>query len=171
MDCMRKKLSHEMDSCDKSVDRINFWVISLMHRYSSANFKKFMELGIHPGQLPVLKTVQENEGISLRELAKRLHVKPPTVTVTVKRMERAGLLCKKSDTEDLRISRIYLTEKGKSISAGVIAQMEENERILTRGFSEEELQTLRDFFERMIENLAQTGTAEKTDRRQKGLSR
>lgn len=134
---------------------MNYWIIRLIHRHSSVNFKCFQKLGIHPGQLPVLKTVYEREGISLRELANVLHVKPPTVTVTVKRLEKTGLVYKQGDQEDLRVNRIFLTEKGKSINKEISALLDKNEKILTAGFSQEEKEALYGFFERMIENLDQ----------------
>lgn len=144
---------------------VNFWLIRMMHCYTSLSFKKFMELGVHPGQLPVLKNVYENEGISLRELAKRIHVRPPTVTVTIQRLEKAGLVYKKGDPEDLRVSRIYLTEEGKNIKMEVEALLDESERILTQNFSQEELVTLRSYFRRMVENLVQAGADSCMDRK------
>lgn len=134
--------------------RVDAWVVRLMHRYSSMNFNKFKELGLHPGQLPVMRLLQEHEGISLREMAEGLHIKPPTATVTVKRLEKAGMVCKRNDSEDMRVTRIYLTEKGKSITSEIHELMEENERILTEGFSRKEILQLCGFFRRMTENVA-----------------
>ena len=51
----------------------------LMHCCVSANYKRFLGIGIHPGQLGFVKAISEHEGISQRELAEGLHVKPPTV--------------------------------------------------------------------------------------------
>lgn len=149
MDCVEKKCG----------DVITPWFFRLMHGYSSLNFMQFKELGIHPGQLPVMKNVYEQEGITLRELAKRLHIKPPTVTVTIQRLEKSGLVYKTADESDQRVSHIYLTEKGKEIQREIISLMEEDEQILVKGFSEDELQQLRSYLDRMIENLAQAGVA------------
>lgn len=140
--------------CKEDIRNMNYWIIRLIHRYSAVNFKCFQKMGLHPGQLPVLKTVYEKEGISLRELADVLHVKPPTVTVTVKRLEKTGLVYKQADQEDLRVNRIFLTEKGKGITKEISVLLDKNEKILTAGFSREEKETLYSYFERMIENLA-----------------
>ena len=125
-------------------DRIILWLVKMMHVYSSMNFTKFTVLGIHPGQIPVLSMIAEHEGISLRELADTIHIKPPTVTVTVQRLEKNSLVCKKPDPADQRVARIYLTEKGEKIKQEIKGLFEENERILTTGFSEAELNQLRD---------------------------
>lgn len=42
--------------------------IRLMHRYTSVNYKRFLGIGIHPGQLAFVKAISEHEGISQREL-------------------------------------------------------------------------------------------------------
>lgn len=146
--------------CRDNIDEkcpMNSWFIRLMHQYSAINFKRFMDLGVHPGQIPVLRAVHENEGISLREMADLLHIKPPTVTVTVKRLEKAGFLYRKQDWRDSRVSRIYETEKGKAFSCDIQAQVHESERQLLEGFSEEEKEQLCEFFRRMSENLVKKG--------------
>ena len=83
-------------------------------RYFMAKcFGQMQGLGIYPGQIPVLGMVSKKEGLSQKELAEILRIKPPTVTVSVQRLEKAGFLYKKPDEKDQRIARIYLTEKGK----------------------------------------------------------
>lgn len=134
---------------------LNALVFRLIHRYGSLNFCEFQRLGVHPGQLPVFAILREHEGISLRELADSLHIKPPTVTVTIQRLEKVGFVSKKPDEKDQRVNRIYLTEKGKNLSEEMLLLVHENERILMEGFTEEELGLLKDFLNRMIENLAQ----------------
>lgn len=127
--------------------------IRLMHRYTSVNYKRFLGIGIHPGQLAFVKAISEHEGISQRELAEGLHVKAPTVAVAVRRLEKAEIICRRPDPKDQRISRLYLSERGREIADETIRCLEQNEQVLTSGFSDEELEQLRDFFRRMSENL------------------
>lgn len=135
-------------------DSLNFLVFKLIHRYGSLNFGRFQKLGIHPGQLPVFSILSRQEGVSLREMADLLHIKPPTVTVTIQRLEKAGFVCKKQDEKDQRIARIYLTEKGKNLGEEILALVRENEQTMMEGFSEEELVLLKAFLRRILENLS-----------------
>ena len=64
-------------------------------------FGQMQELGIYPGQIPVLGLVSGRDGLSQREIAKILHIKPPTVNVSIQRLEKAGFLYKKPDEKDL----------------------------------------------------------------------
>lgn len=140
-------------------DSMHSHLMRLWHRYSAMNFKKFTELGIHPGQIPVLGMVHHKEGITPKELAEAIHIKPPTVTVTLQRMEKSGLLYREADPADLRMTRIYLTEKGRSIVDDMAVQLREDEKILVRGFSETEVKALRGYLERIMDNLVQADGA------------
>ena len=82
-------------------------------RFMGKCFGQMQELGIYPGQIPVLGLLAYKDGLSQREIAEKLRIKPPTVNVTVQRLEKAGFLYREADEKDQRISRIYLTEKGK----------------------------------------------------------
>lgn len=125
----------------------------LMHRYTEVCFVQLKHVGIHPGQLPFLKIIKYSEGISQSELATRLHVKPPTIAVSVKRLEKAEVIYRRPDPDDMRISRIYLTEKGMELAGQIEVLLEANEKALAAGFSEEELELAKCFFDRMVQNL------------------
>ena len=101
-------------------------------------FGQMQELGIYPGQIPVLGLVAKKDGLSQRELAKILHIKPPTVNVSIQRLEKAGFLYKKPDEKDQRVTRIYMTE---------------NEAVMMEGFSEAEQCLLRRFLEQILVNI------------------
>ncbi|WP_234702334.1 MarR family winged helix-turn-helix transcriptional regulator [Clostridioides difficile] len=55
------------------------------------------------------------DGQSQKELADKRKVKASTTTVMIKRMEKAGLVERKQDEKDQRVSRIFLTDKGLEI--------------------------------------------------------
>ena len=93
--------------------------------YVEKCFGKLKGLGIHPRQMPILAVLWKEDGCSQKELASQLGVKPPTVTVSIQRLEKIGIIVRKQDEKDQRISRIYLTEEGKAI-----LKLEEGEKIV-----------------------------------------
>ena len=115
-------------------------------RFMAKCFGQMQELGIYPGQIPVLGLLAHKDGLNQREIAEKLHIKPPTVNVTVQRLEKAGFLYREADEKDQRISRIYMTEKG-------MKKVQDNEKILLDGFSEEDLCLLRRFLDQITENI------------------
>ena len=70
--------------------------------------------GVHPGQFFCLRVVSEHDGISQRELADELHVAPPSVSRMLQNMERAGLVERRDDERDQRVTRVYVTERGRA---------------------------------------------------------
>jgi DNA-binding MarR family transcriptional regulator len=111
------------------------------------------ELGLYRGQPPVLFALWEREGATHGELAARLHVKPATITKMITRMEKAGFVERRSDPEDQRVSRVYLTDAGRSIQHRVEQVWHTIEEETFEGFSAEERDLLQRFFLQMLENL------------------
>ncbi|MDW8802156.1 MarR family transcriptional regulator [Clostridium sp. A1-XYC3] len=73
------------------------------------------KVGVYPGQPPMLYALHRKNGQSQRELAEKLKIKPATITVMLSRMEKAGLVERKQDPDDQRISRVYLTDQGQEV--------------------------------------------------------
>jgi DNA-binding MarR family transcriptional regulator len=111
------------------------------------------ELGLYRGQPPVLFALWEQEGATHGELAARLHVKPATITKMIKRMEKAGFVERRSDPQDQRVSRVYLTDAGRSIRERVEQVWRTLDEETFEGFSAEERDLLQRFFLQMRENL------------------
>ena len=96
---------------------------------SSAAFRAFMgtlrlhrrlmmqalaDRGIHPGQAMCLRLLIGNEGITQRDLAKAMHVAPPTLTRMLNSMEKAGLVRRRPDAADARLTCVELTDAGRA---------------------------------------------------------
>ena len=128
-------------------------ILDVSHKFLQRNFEKAAKLEVHPGQIPIIRFLSEHEGASQRELADLLRIKPPTVNVSIQRMEKSGFVYREPDEKDQRVTRIYLTEKGKTIDKELGQLMEENEKIITSGFSESELCLLKRMLHQMMENL------------------
>jgi DNA-binding MarR family transcriptional regulator len=127
--------------------------VALAHRNMVG--QKMRVLGLHRGQPPVMFTLEKHEGMSNSEMAKFLNVTPATLTNKIKRMEKAGLVIRKRDPEDERISRIYMTEKGQGIMNQVKISMQETETVLLNGFSEAEIEDLREKIRRILGNISE----------------
>jgi DNA-binding MarR family transcriptional regulator len=70
-------------------------------------------------QLTVVKLLETVGDISLSELSERIRAQNSTVTGIVDRMEREGLAQRVRSTEDRRVVRIRLTDKGMALAKEV----------------------------------------------------
>ncbi len=103
------------------------------------------EAGLHPSQYHLLTLLNASQGLSQHEIAKQLLMKPSTLTIMLRRLERDGMVEKKRDTDDKRVFRIYLSPRGEErLQEGnrKFAQLEEE---LYRNFSTSD----RDLLERL----------------------
>lgn len=97
----------------------------------------------------VLDHLSRLEGRSQRELANHLHVEAPTLTRHLDRMAMAGLIKRRKDPDDRRVTRVDMTTSGRSHyrrMAGVIGDLNS---ALTSLMTEDELQKLVDLLERL----------------------
>ena len=108
------------------------------------------------------------EGISQKEISQALRISPPTVAVSIKRLEKAGIIERRADGKDQRLSRIFLTEKGRAVTGKVRECIKEKEKALFKGFSESEVCLLRRFFLQMIQNLEEDDNEKDIERHNKG---
>ncbi len=111
------------------------------------------EIGVYPGQPPMLFILNQEDGLSQKKLANKLKIKPSTITVMLKRMEKANLIVRKKDVKDQRVSRVYLTEKGKKVCEDTIKVVKQIERECFKDFTEEEKETLKSLFLKMKNNI------------------
>lgn len=129
----------------------------LMAQVVKANHNRMQallgKLGLYPGQPPVLFMLWEEDGRMQVEFCDKLDLKPATITVMLKRMEKAGLLVRRADAHDLRVSRVYLTEKGRQLQDKVEEVVGTLEQECFAGFTAEEKVLLRRFFIHMRNNL------------------
>jgi len=113
----------------------------------------FETVGLYRGQPPMLRVLAEREGVSHSELAARLDVRPATISKMLNRMERAGFLTRKPDTEDQRVSRVYLTEQGRAVQSEMCRLLRTMAQETFAGFTLEEQGLLRRFLLQIRENL------------------
>ena len=112
------------------------------------------EIGLHVGQEMILVMLLDNEGITQTKLAERMMIQPPTLTNSLKRLEREGFVMRRPDLEDQRISRVHMTNKGHDLMATVNETWNKLEEESFEGFSLEERVLLHRLIIQTYQNLA-----------------
>lgn len=140
---------------DNSIFHLLIKVFKAHHKKTHQLLKK---LDLYRGQPPLLHLLWKKEGRTQKELSEKMHSEPATIAKMVRRMENEGFVVKKTDEEDRRLSRIYLTDKGKEIRQKVKEVEDEIEEICLQGFTEEEVILLRRFLIDIKNNLTDNNT-------------
>lgn len=134
---------------------------TFFHMYMSCVKKEFRKRGLtpvgNPGILFLLRHKSENMVASQREIADKLGISAPTVAVSIKRMDKAGLVHKVADETDLRRNLITLTESGCEFVDGSKTAFDAVYKHMFQGLSKQDQEQLRTLFLRIITNLATMG--------------
>lgn len=93
---------------------------------------------VHHGQESLLVALHFLNGETQKKLAEAIGIKPATMTVMIKRMEKSGLVKKEQDKKDQRTTRIYITEKGEEEYQKVRLISKKVEAEMFRNFTVEE---------------------------------
>ena len=112
------------------------------------------EVGLHKGQPMLLRALYRKDGVPQSYLAKELTIKPATASAMVKRLEKKGYVVRKRDAVDERISNVYLTDLGRGLSTQLRSYQEQMNTMLFDGFKDSEKIVMKDFLNRILENLA-----------------
>lgn len=111
------------------------------------------EVGIYRGQPPIMGLLYQHDGMSQKEMAGALNLSPATMTVTLKRMEKAGLVCREMDEHDQRILRVHLSEQGRQMWLKSADQIRCVTEELLEGFTPEEERQMREYLFRIARNM------------------
>ncbi len=101
----------------------------------------------------IMRELAHKDGVSQLYLVQKTHLKAPTVSVVLKRMEDEGLVTRVQDTADQRIVCVYLTDLGRAHNRRVWERLLALDAVLMNGFDETETKQLLGFLMRMRENI------------------
>ena len=125
----------------------------LIRMYYSRIQSQLAEVGLYRGQPPILMLLYKNDGMSQKEMARALNLSPATMTVTLKRMEKAGLVLREMDEHDQRILRVHLSGKGREMCETGESRIGVVTAELLEGFTLEEQQQLNEYLGRVARNM------------------
>lgn len=93
--------------------------------FEQALLARIRPLGIVPGQFPALLELWERDGRTQAELLQRIDVEQATLALTLKRMERDGLIRREPHPSDSRARIILLTDRAKALREEALRCAEE----------------------------------------------
>lgn len=113
------------------------------------------KLGIPHGYRHILFSLKNEDGKTQYEISQLTHLKAPTVSVALQKMENDGLVKRVTDESDLRQSRVYLTEKGRRTHELLESNLVTCEKNTLATLSAEDEEILRKLLLKMRNNLTE----------------
>ena len=143
------------------------WLIrDLEHLHMLVASDILAEYDLHSAQPRILGTIarmnrtKDNgaRGATQKDIADALQTSPAALAMSMKRLQKAGLIEKREDETDLRVNQIHLTEKGKQIHNESLSKIVEIDQHMLEGFSAEETAQLFHYLNRLYDNLKKQQT-------------
>lgn len=125
----------------------------LLHLSKYQAMKRMETLGLKPSQAGILFILNCEGELSQRSLADKIGIKPPSMTVALRKLEERGYIRREQDEKDQRIVRIRLSEKGRECIESLKGIMSDMEEVLYQGITPEEMMLFRRLVLEMRENL------------------
>lgn len=140
----------------KSEETLDILLRQVGKAHSNKINKILEKVNLHRGQPIMLTLLYREDGVPQSNLAREMVITPATASAMVKRMEKAGFIIRKRDSKDERISNVYLTEAGRNISSQLSELQHDMDKIVFDGFSNEEKENMRNYMERILENIKES---------------
>ena len=127
---------HEIETSMREAQLLFTAILGQMEKSS----KGMMGMPINISQLKALSAFDEDKPYSMGDLCQLAQVKMPSMTEVVDRLVAEGFVERVRDTEDRRVVKVQLTERGKN-AHGSILQTREQELLNIFGCLDEKERT------------------------------
>ena len=101
----------------------------------------------------VMSHLAVNESLGQLDIVNLTHLKPPTVSTLLRRMEGEGYITRVTDERDKRAIRVALSEKGRAFDREHLRRLSTNDHQAVAGLSADEQKTLEALLLRVRDNL------------------
>lgn len=125
-------------------------LVRQMHRFSH---KVEHRTGYRREQARLLHVISEDEGITQRELAEIMDVRPSSMTAMIAKLEQFGFIMRKQDERDQRVMHIYLTDEGRNIEKETLEPTQALIGQLFENLTDEEISEMIRIIQKLSQNL------------------
>ena len=115
--------------------------------------RRIEALGVVPGQFAALLALYESDGVTQAELGDRVQIEQSTMTKTLIRMERDGLVSRAPDPHDRRRTLVRLTDHARTLEPQLAEAARSANELAATGLEPHETEVLMTALEQVIGNL------------------
>lgn len=118
------------------------------------------KLELYCGQEHFIRYIYLHPGCTQSNLAEGLQITPASVSISTKRLEKMGIIEKRSSSENLRDNNLYLTKKGEEVHEEIKDFFEELDDKIFKGMDKAETLQLEETLDKLLFNLTGKKTEE-----------
>ncbi|MDB5426781.1 MAG: MarR family transcriptional regulator [Phenylobacterium sp.] len=142
--------------------------IGYLTRIAFRAFSRALEVrtaphGVSSGQWRFLRVLWREDGLTQRELSRRVGMREPTTVIALKSLERSGFVVRRKSVEDRRKAHVFLTPEAKALQPVLLPAVAEVNAIALAGLSPSEIAVLRKALTQVGRNLAAEADEDASD--------
>lgn len=135
-------------------DGLFFTLLSRFQRlYAKSLSMRLSSFDVQPGYLSILHFLWQEDNITQKKLHGLLNMEQATLSNTLKRMERDGLVQRTPQPKDRRRHSIQLTEKGRNAQSSIEGGIEDLRKTVNQGLTINDRRYLKRIINQMCEQL------------------
>jgi DNA-binding MarR family transcriptional regulator len=137
-----------------SRDDLGFLLAKAMQRWNELLYERFVAAGysdVRPSYGSVLLPLYEEDGLRMGELARRARLSKQTMTDMIRRLERDGLVERRTDPTDARASLIFLTARSRRFKPIAARTLGELDRLVRTRLSARRVSDLKNALRQLLE--------------------
>ncbi len=142
---------------DTKYEKIQKILHLFFRRHQSCFLREHEKNGLselsNPHILYILFHKPPNITITQKKIADIIGITPPTVAISIKRMEKAGIVKKIQSEDDLRENCVELTEKGIMMTEKLKTTAKNTYKSIFADFEDEEIEMFLRLLSRLIQNM------------------
>lgn len=134
--------------------------ITILQQFGMMTHQLFHSLARQMSSLPVsaeapilLHVIEKHGPLTQKEIAKKMRIKPATLTVRLQRLEKMEYVKRETDENDKRIQKVSITDEGALMIKKCYEAFSYVSKHAFDGFSEDEVKTFIFSIQRMNENI------------------
>ncbi len=143
-------------------ESLGFWIYRIYAQASSLLRRTFQVHGYDctPEQWGVLTRLRDEEGMNQSQLGERTFKDRHNITRILDLLEKRSLIERRTDADDRRAYRLFLTEAGRDAEEKLKALVTRHRAALFEGLSVEDRAAMRRIFKHIEKNIEQKGTTD-----------
>ena len=122
--------------------------------FGKAMRERLQQFGMTTGQYYFLRSLWIEEGLSQRELSRRVGTTEPTTASALRLLEKKGLVSRQRNRQDRRTMNIFLTDEGRNLKNQLLTMAMDVNRTASAGLDQAEIERAFEVLRRLRDNLA-----------------
>ncbi len=150
----KTKSPHDVEYYANPTNSYGYLLRIAFRSFSRALERRTLPHGISSGQWRFLRMLWVEDGITQRELSRRVGMREPTTVAAINSLEKAGLVVRRKSSEDRRKAFVYLTARAKRLKTKLLPHVAEVNEIGLKGLTPAQIVLMRTALLKVVENFS-----------------